>query len=288
MRAAQHNCRLCQATSLRPIYDFSDLVMESCCTCGFVQIRDEPSAETLQDIYSQTYFAHQKYEGDWASDREKGRRMRLLAQAGVGKGARVLDAGCATGDFIVAAKDSYEMWGIDLSEEAITRAAERLPDVRERLRAGPLEQQDFPDGFFDAVVLWDVVEHLIDPVTATTALAQVVKPGGAVVLSTPNIGSWVARLMGKRWAFMTPPEHVSFFDRNTLRILLQRSGLRYARWTTSGKWTTAAFLIYKVGRVFPHLVPDFLHRGLFRWVLERLPLYVPTGDIQYALAMREE
>jgi 2-polyprenyl-3-methyl-5-hydroxy-6-metoxy-1,4-benzoquinol methylase len=290
MMEAQHSgtCRLCGATATVAMHDFPQASIDSCSSCGFVQIRDLPSQNALRAIYTQNYFDHTKYEGDWASQREKLRRLSLLRQAGVPHQGGVLDAGCATGDFIVSALKHYQMWGLDVSQFAIESARERLPEMAERLLAGLLEDQDLPTEYFDAVVLWDVIEHLCDPVAVVSQLTNIIKPGGSLLISTPNIGSWMARISGKRWPFMTPPEHVSFFNRRSLQKLFESCGLRLTLWFSRGKWTTLAFLLYKISRMSPGLVPAPLLSGRLHRQLDRLPLYAPTGDIQYAVAVRPD
>ena len=279
-------CRLCGTAPTTAMHAFPQAAIDACPSCGFVQIRELPSPSTVRAIYSQNYFDHTKYEGDWASQREKLRRLNLLRQAGVPHQGGVLDAGCATGDFIVSALEEYQMWGLDVSQFAVERARERLPEIADRLLAGLIEDQELPTDYFDAVVLWDVIEHLCDPVAVVSQLSNIIRPGGSLLVSTPNIGSWIARIAGKRWPFMTPPEHVSFFNRRSLQKLFESCGLRLTLWSSRGKWTTSAFLLYKISRMAPSLVPSPLLRGRLHRQLDRLPLYVPTGDIQYAVAVR--
>ena len=279
-------CRLCGGERMKLLYEFSAATVDLCGGCGFVQVREQPGAEHFDRIYSGAYFEHEKYEGNWASDREKMRRFSCLERIGVMSGDRVLDAGCASGDFILTAKGRFEMWGIDVSAHAVNQARARMPELRERLFVGALEEQELPENYFDAVVLWDVVEHLWDPVLSLSRLTRVLKKDGGFAFSTPNIGAWTARLMGRRWVFMTPPEHLCFFNRRTVRLLLEKSGLSCCNWMTAGKWTTLDFVFYKLKRIYPRIIPSFLLGERGRGIL-RLPLYVPTGDIQYVCARME-
>lgn len=283
------NCRLCNRSRLVPRHRIGAVTVQSCADCGYVQVAEQPEPEELHELYAPAYFDHGKYSDAFALRREHARRLAMMRRVGVRPGARVLDAGCATGDFIAAAGATYEMWGLDISEYAVARAREANPSAAERIRSGLVEQQDYPAGFFDAVVLWDVLEHLWDPVATCRRLAAALRPGGLLLVSTPNIGAWTARLMGRRWAFMTVPEHLGFFDRRTMTMLMeQRLGLRVVWWRTRGKWANLGFLMYKLRRVFPGAVPQALV-DLFRGPgLRRLAVYVPTGDIQYAAARKPE
>lgn len=280
-------CRLCDRAGLRPRHQIGAVRVEECLGCGLVQVAELPSSEELSRLYGREYFDRGKYSDAFAQRRENEARLRLLRSQGVPRGGRVLDAGCATGGFVSCAAATYDIWGFDLSASAVEQAGELNPALTGRIRQGRIEDQDYPTEFFDAVVLWDVLEHLPDPVGACHRLVSWLKPGGLLCLSTPNMGSPTARLMGRRWPFMTVPEHLVFFSRGSLRLLLHdRLGLELVEWTTRGKWANLGFLLYKLKRVFPMLVPNPA-LSLFRApLLRRLAIYVPTGDIQYAAARK--
>jgi 2-polyprenyl-3-methyl-5-hydroxy-6-metoxy-1,4-benzoquinol methylase len=126
------------------------------------------------------------------------------------------------GDFLKIAKESFLLSGMDISEGAITVAKSRNPELADRLWAGPVEDIAAGDkGPFDAIVLWDVIEHLWDPVRTCRSLLGHLAPNGLLVLSTPDSGAMAARLIGKRWAFMIPPEHLSLFSQQSFRHLFE-------------------------------------------------------------------
>lgn len=282
-------CRLCDAADLARHFEVRGSTLDRCRRCGFVQVRDQPSAAELEAIYGETYFASSKYADLRAQQRENQRRLDLLEHAGVAPGGRVLDVGCATGDFIAAAGDRYDLWGLDVSPFATGVARERNPRFAAQVRTGFIEDQAFEPASFDAIALWDVVEHLWDPRRVLRQLVAHLRPGGSLILSTPDIGAVTARLMGRRWAFMTPPEHLGFFCARSLRSVLdEQIGLRTTWSEAHGKWVNAGFLAYKLGRVFPGLVPAPLTTLVQRSALGRATLYVPTADIRYVAARRPE
>lgn len=281
-------CRLCSSEDLDLHFEVRGCVLDRCRACGFVQVRDRPTAEELHAIYSAGYFAKSKYDDEFAQRRENQRRVALLGGAGVPRGGHVLDVGCATGDFLGAAADRYDVWGLDVSAFATQLARERVPAFAHQIFTGFIEDQTLPDQFFDAIVMWDVVEHIWDPRAVLRRLVQHLRPGGTLILSTPDIGAPTARLMRTRWAFMTPPEHLGFFNRASLRRLLdEQLGLRTTSSTASGKWANLGFLAYKLRRVFP-VVPEALVERVQRSPLGRASVYVPTGDIRYVTARKPE
>ncbi len=284
---SRQTCRLCSSDDLELHFEVRGSTLDRCGGCGFVQVRDQPSAAELAAIYGDGYFAKGKYDDEFAQRRENGRRLDLLARAGVPAGARVLDVGCATGDFIAVAAERFDMWGLDVSPFATGLARERNPAVASQIFTGFIEDQRFESAFFDAIVMWDVVEHIWDPRTVLRRLVEHLRPGGSLILSTPDIGAVTARLMRRRWAFMTPPEHLGFFSQPSLTFLLEQDlGLRTTSSQTSGKWANVGFLVYKLGRVFPGVIPHGLARRVQRSPLGRAAMYVPTADIRYVAARK--
>jgi 2-polyprenyl-3-methyl-5-hydroxy-6-metoxy-1,4-benzoquinol methylase len=243
----------------------------------------------LRELYGNGYFEHGKYEDEFARARETRRRLSMLERARVPQGGRVLDAGCATGDFVNAGGSRYEMWGLDVSAHATGLARARNPSCAHRILTGFVEEQSFEPASFDAIVMWDVVEHLWDPRQVLSRLVELLRPGGSLFLSTPDIGAWTAKLMQRRWAFMTPPEHLGFFSRRSLAHLLEQAlGLEIVASDASGKWANLGFLVYKLRRVFPDVVPAQLVERFRESSAARLSVYVPTLDVRYVAARKLE
>jgi 2-polyprenyl-3-methyl-5-hydroxy-6-metoxy-1,4-benzoquinol methylase len=280
-------CRLCSSADLRPHFTVRGCRLDRCPACGFIQVRDQPTAEALRELYGNGYFDHGKYDDKYALARETRRRLALLERARVPKGGRVLDAGCATGDFLSAGQARYEMWGLDVSAYATELARARNPSCAQRIFTGFVEDQNFEPSSFDAIVMWDVVEHLWDPRLVLSRLIGHLRPGGSLLLSTPDIGAPVAKLMRQRWAFMTPPEHLGFFSQRALAYVLERLGLEIVASSASGKWANLGFLMYKLRRVFPGVPANLVER--FRSsAAAKLSVYVPTLDVRYVAARKLE
>ena len=278
------SCRACEYPHLKPRFSARGFELYTCRRCQYVQVSPVPSVAVINDIYSKEYFEKSKYRDDFASRYEQARRVALLSRAGVPAAGRVLDVGCASGDFIAAAKTQYEVWGVDISEHAVTRAKALNPE-----NAGHIfyvDPNDFrlPEERFDAVVLWDVLEHLIDPRRSIAQAVARLKPRGTLVCSTPNIGALAAKVMRKRWAFMTPPEHLGFFTPDCLSALLSQEGLTPLFCNSRGKWANIGFLLYKLRRVMPELMPASLVDKTHRSFIGQFSVYVPTGDVMYMAA----
>jgi 2-polyprenyl-3-methyl-5-hydroxy-6-metoxy-1,4-benzoquinol methylase len=284
--AEVNNCRLCSSSDLKLRFYARGEKLLKCNDCGFLQVAKKPGKGKLDSIYSESYFTHFKYKDTFTLKKENQRRLKLIKEFIVDEHSKVLDFGCAAGDFISYAKKRFDMWGFDLSDFAVNQARRKNPEIEAKLSSGEFEKENpgYPANFFDGIVLWDVIEHIWDPLKACRKLADCLKPGGYMFVSTPNTSALTAKIAGKYWAFMTPPEHLSFFSRNTIRFLFENKlKLKTCKWFSKGKWTNFGFLLYKIRRIFPYLIPKFvLHIFKYKF-FKNIALYIPTGDIQYVV-----
>lgn len=144
-------------------------------------------------------------------------------------GGRVLDVGCGSGGLLGALRGAagYRA-GIELSPTAAKAAAEVADEVVNL----PVDADlPFPPGSFDVAVCADILEHLPDPAAVLTTVANLCRPGGAVVVSVPNVANWQARLRLLRgvWRYeqvgLFDSGHLRFFTRTTLLELVAGCGL---------------------------------------------------------------
>jgi SAM-dependent methyltransferase len=150
--------------------------------------------------FEDRYFA-EVYGGDY--DRRNPRRKTkplLQAVARFVERGRLLDVGCAYGAFLREAARSgrYELSGTDVSGHAVDVARRRLAEQGVDLRPGGLFESDFTPGSFDAVCMFDVIEHIEDLDAAFARVGSLLKPGGLFAMSVPvydgPVGGLVQRL----------------------------------------------------------------------------------------------
>ena len=286
-------CRLCQGTklTLRLVQDRYSVLQ--CNHCNFIQVKErrlsraeEPAYNMRNSIYQKSYFDTVKYDDQKILQRENKRRIGVIKKFLFGRQINILDAGCGIGDFIEEAKQEFSMWGFDISPFAIDVAKKNNPELAERIWRGDLEEQ-ISQNNFDAVCLWDVIEHLWDPVLITKLVISYLKPGGYLFISTPAIDRIVPKLMGKHWAFMTPPEHLSFFTSHSFQYLFQQLTVMeivYDRcW---GKWTNIGFILYKLGRISHFQFTSQSNQSFIKRMISKIAIYVPTHDIRYIVARK--
>ena len=172
----------------------------------------------------------------------------------------LLDIGCATGDFLdTANRRGWEVTGIEIVESVATYTREtRGFDVRQE----QISNTSLPDGTYQAITLWDVLEHLPEPDQALQRCYQLLAPGGYLFFSIPNLNSIDRFLFGKTWIGWDPPRHFHLFTNASVHLMLARSGfeLVHSQCIVGGKGAfllslEVAFGKSKFGSILKRLFP---------------------------------
>lgn len=283
-------CAVCGSLHHRPHPDARLAHLRKCLACGLVSARELPGRDVIDGLYGATYFqshdsavvGYDDYAADRATiERTAHRRLRRIERH-VGARGALLDVGCALGFFLAAARRrGWDVHGVDVSAHAAAYAREHLGlDVR----AGTIEEAGFAPASFDAVTMWDVVEHLPDPVSTLREARQLLRPGGILALSTPDAGSWPARMTGARWmGYKLAEEHLYYFDRQTLRLALDAAGLEVVHEATAGKDVTLGFFARRLELYVPWMARP-LQRALRAMRIDGRTVYVDPRDIMFILA----
>ena len=186
----------------------------------------------------------------------------------------LLDVGCYTGVFLDRARRrGWEVNGLEPSRWAADVARRRGFPVQE----GLLAESALPPASFDAVTVWDVIEHFGDPRAEVARVARLLKPGGLLALSTMDVESGFARLLGPRWPWFMRM-HLYYFSPDTLRALLEQAGLEVVKVRRHRRIVSARYLLEKAAAQPSRL------SGLFRLAaclpfLGRVHIPVNFGDI---------
>lgn len=159
-------------------------------------------------------------------DAVAGRRLARIA-ALLGKSPsdiRLCDVGCSRGQFLAAAITAgFSAEGV----EPAPQIAQAARDAGLPVRTGLLEDQQYADVSFDALTLFEVVEHLRAPLPLLAECRRVLKPGGILLISTGNAASWTAAAMGAHWDYFDMARdggHISFFNPRSMALLAAKAG----------------------------------------------------------------
>ena len=235
-------CPLCGASreSFQNWFAYDLVKVAECSSCGFRFLNPYLPSESMIKIYSshQSMAAANKklekyYEDFEGSETEKGFQHSLKMLEDLGAQGSLLDIGCGRGKFLDLARSrGWQVAGIEPGEEHTLYTKEKL---KIEVTKTSLEAAQFPAERFNVITLWDVIEHVADPKDVLKKVRSWLRPGGLILLATPNHQSllnFLARrvyvLSGGRikkpLAYFFVPEHVLYFTPVSLRQLVKECG----------------------------------------------------------------
>ena len=202
------------------------LSIVTCNDCGVSFQPVVPNRRRLVEWYD--YMGHQPPVTGFL-ERRLARTFRALEP--FRKNGRLLDVGPGGGDFLSAAQ--ARGWDPYATEISPSCCRQLEPILGDRLFKGELPSALFQQGFFDVVVMIEVLEHLAHPADYVRAAARLLRPGGCLYLTTPNLHGASGRLWGFRWR-VVGDEHLTYFDRSSITKLLVASGFAAPQLATTG------------------------------------------------------
>jgi 2-polyprenyl-3-methyl-5-hydroxy-6-metoxy-1,4-benzoquinol methylase len=276
-------CNYCGGREHTSLFHGFDPEIVRCDSCGLIFNAAMPSEEELASIYSEEYYTSKdslRYGyTDYVADRDNivktsGRRLDRIEK--MKAGGSLFDVGCAFGFFLEVARGrGWNVSGVEISEFAADYAVRQLglDVVNENAEAW-----DHGTARYDVITMWDLIEHLRDPQGTVRNLARALKPGGLLVLSTPDVESIPARLMKQRWlGWQLRNEHLYYFSYSTLERMLRSAGLGVVSCTHIGKDVSFDLFIDRL-TLYGSAVARLL-RLARRLLPSNLSLYVNPMDI---------
>lgn len=285
-------CNLCGGTATLPLREASLQHLVRCASCGLVRVREMPTHDTMQKTYGKDYYrnanshvvGYENYEADMPNILKTAqRRLRLIERYRSVPG-RLLDVGCALGFFMEAARQrGWDATGIDVSSYAVTTAKKRLGS---NVHCGQIQEMNFAEASFDVITMWDVIEHMTDPLQQLQECHRVLKDDGLLILCTPDIGSRVAKATGERWmGFKLADEHLYYFSSDTAQKMLDKAGFDTLQVFHIGKYVTLQFFFKRLALYAPQLAAA-LGRLVTFCRMGHLSLYVNPRDIVCLVARK--
>lgn len=261
-------CDLCGETRARSFARRQGMQVVRCLGCGLVYVSPRLDAEALQRHYNTGESSRIEYYLDVeVADRRSFAEVLERAERLVPRG-ELLDVGPNVGTCMdVARERGWRVHGIEINAEAARYSREtRGLDVI----TGTLGPETYPPGRFDVVLMGDVIEHVASPKDVMGTVARILRPGGVVLISTPDIAGWAARLLQVK-----PVEHIHYFDARTMERLVRGAGLELVGIDPLDRYHDLTAMVHSTtfGGLFRALAPVFrvAHRA-FGDVVVKLPL----------------
>lgn len=200
-------------------YDFSPehnrtyrIVQCTDCTHGYASPLPEKLREKYEDVEDPVYLSNSDQRMLTAAKALK--RIRSYSS----RHGRLLDIGCGTGDFMLCAREFYDIEGIELSRWSADIARAKGLEVFDR-QLHELTNNEY----YDVVTMWGVIEHFENPKREIASMRRLIKPGGLVCLWTGDIDSFPSRLLGRKWWWIQG-QHIQLFSRKSLiRLFSEQS-----------------------------------------------------------------
>ena len=236
--------------------------LQRCLRCGLQWRLNPPPPEELELLYRTGFYSPSRPRGGrlvrqlhYWNNRIRLREIRDLTPG------RLLDVGSGKGRFLAAARDAG--WQVVGVEYARSSAEAAMATYGVEVVSGDFLEVPI-SGRFDVVTMWHVLEHLPDPGAAIARATSMLRPGGRLVVSVPNIDSLQARLGGDSWFHLDSSRHLFHFSPRSLSALISSQGFRVDR---TG-----------------HLYPEIEMIGLVQTMLARVGF---EGDLLYRFAKRD-
>ncbi len=209
-----------------------------CKRCGLLYVNPRPTPEEMSLFYPENYSWMETLDTHssitkWVRRLEKIYRYHLLrdevlkvAKFTKKSSGRILDIGCGTGDRLeVFREEGFETYGVEISNTAdYARDQMKLNVVK-----GDIFSANYPEGFFDIVTLYNVLEHTHHPVEVCKEIYRILKNNGFLIIQIPNKDSLQCKIFKKRWSAFDVPRDLYYFTTETLRVLLDKVGFKLVK-----------------------------------------------------------
>jgi dolichol-phosphate mannosyltransferase len=280
-------CALCGAP--HPVFfkRKNNCTLYACTACKFWFVYPVPE---VSDVYTKDYFVgadsgfgYVDYESDKKPMVSTNEQYVKLITTYVPQRGRLLDVGAATGFFLsIAQRLGFDPHGVEMSDYAAGEARGKgLPVITGTLADVP------PAPLFDAITMIDVIEHVTDPRTEVTRVNALLKSGGIFAIDTQNTGSLYARLLRTRWHLIVPPEHLNYFNRENITLLLTQCGFEVLEITTVGKRFSLPYIFNMLHTWQKLWLWQTLARVCERGLLSKIYIPINLRDTMFVVAQKK-
>jgi len=252
-----------------------------CSDCSIVYQSPRLCMSDVRGFYDDAYLSHQKKLDfglltpavNWALSGHDRRKAQLITRnIRLNADSRVLDVGCARATFLKHIRDRFgaAVSGVDFKDMRQVTDFENID-----FRHGLFYDQDFGTKTFDVITMWHFLEHCYDPARSLATARELLAANGIVVIEVPDLDSISFKLFGKHWPGVQAPQHTVLFDRQSLRSLIEKSGLAIIETLPWGSFPP--FFYFYMGTAFK------LNKGRGFDVRRHLPSYFATQALSWPI-----
>jgi len=246
------NCDLCGKNKTELFLEAeSDVTKERfkivrCQNCGLIYLNPRPVKEIIGKYYPvENYYAYQDFSDKRLNYRERLKQASLegyyssknifkkflswllvrnfLIVVPKGLKGRLLDIGCGSGEFLNQMKNfGWEVYGVEINQESTDMGNKQGLNIF----CGELGGADFPQNYFDVVVLSQTLEHVYSPGSYLDKIHRLLKEDGLLIIGVPNISCLESHIFGRNWHALEVPRHLHFFTVPSLRRYLEKYGFK--------------------------------------------------------------
>lgn len=275
-------CPLCGSDDDTPLFEKDGFRFVRCRACDLAFVNPRLTPSELSRLYNEQVISGAHHYVSTAVEDTRSYTSRVQRLEQYQPPGRLLEIGCGPGTLMQVARErGWDVRGLEINAQSVAHArGHGLPVIE-----GVLPHPELAGAKFDAIVMNDVIEHIPDPRAAADAVHELLEPGGIFFLTTPDIGSPVARLLGSRWVHVKPLEHLVYFNRRTIRRFLEERGFEVLDVRSVGRVRNLGVAIerlewtsWKLSRIAKRCVP--------RALAGRVNLPVNPGDEMAIVARR--
>ncbi len=229
-------CPTCGNRDRRPLFQKGPFSYHRCDTCGLAYLDPRLSDDELAYLYGQgrgRFTTEFVYIPTAETRKETIYRRKLGEVERLSEGRRLLDFGSSAGYFVQLASESgWDADGLEINPFCVAWAREELG--LKTIHEGDLSECGFEDGQFDVITMWDVLEHIPDPLPVLQAMRPLLTDSGIIVFETSHFDCFETDFLQVENTNLTPDFHLMHFTRSSIEHLAARAGLKVMEQSSFG------------------------------------------------------
>lgn len=272
--AASYPCALCGSKDFVQVFfapDFdtgqTSFQLSRCTSCNLVRTEPVLNNSELEKYYSLSYYRNGETKFIGVAERLtyffnytrahtilsylRDRRKQIAHTS-----PRILDIGCGRGNLLkIMEQKGCDCHGIERAEFPMNDFSHKIHIYRSNF-----EDTFFEENFFDAVIIWHVLEHITNPILMIEKTARILRTDGILAIAVPNFGSFQARMFRKNWFHLDLPRHVHHFTADVLLRLLKKNEFEIIhKHTFSIEQNLFGFIQSFFNNIMPFVKPNRLY-----------------------------